>query len=355
MRQGKAIYVFPGSNTPNGYQSFYPEGLATMETVFILKGGPGCGKSTLMRKIGLNMQERGYNVEFWQCSSDNESLDGVLIPALSVAIIDGTSPHLLDPKYPGAVDEIVNLGEHWDAAALRRNKQEIIQLSGSISECFAACYKKLADAGKLYQEGFSAQQEAVDEAVLEKNFAELARAVFQPEQPRCRHLFSSAVTPRGLVDVAEALSLRAEQRYILSGPAGGGKERLIARLAEQAQRQGHFLEIFHNTLAPQHIELLYFPHLSIAVLASDRPLDSVRDNDRVIPCGQQSDGTPARQAEIEQLTAAAALHISEAKSLHDDLEQYYKQAIDFSGVEETGTAIFNRILAIAAEADAKKS
>ena len=71
MRQGKAKYVFPGSNTPAGFVSFYREGLNNIERLFILKGGPGTGKSTLMRKIGLAMLERGYDVEFWQCSSDN--------------------------------------------------------------------------------------------------------------------------------------------------------------------------------------------------------------------------------------------------------------------------------------------
>ena len=93
MRQGKATYVFPGSNTSAGFLSFYREGLKAIDNVFILKGGPGCGKSTLMRKIGLNMLERGYDVEFWQCSSDNDSLDGVVIPDISAAIIDGTPPH----------------------------------------------------------------------------------------------------------------------------------------------------------------------------------------------------------------------------------------------------------------------
>jgi polynucleotide 5'-kinase involved in rRNA processing len=93
MRQGKSRYLFPGSNTPEGFYSFYEEGLKGLDKVFILKGGPGVGKSTLMRKIGQTMLERGYDLDFWQCSSDCDSIDGVIIPALSLAVIDGTAPH----------------------------------------------------------------------------------------------------------------------------------------------------------------------------------------------------------------------------------------------------------------------
>ncbi|MDD2568537.1 MAG: ATPase [Clostridia bacterium] len=92
MKKGKVSHVFPGSNTPQGFYSFYAEGLSPMEHVFVLKGGPGTGKSTLMRKIAHNMTERGYDVELWQCSSDNNSLDGVIIGNLGVAVVDGTAP-----------------------------------------------------------------------------------------------------------------------------------------------------------------------------------------------------------------------------------------------------------------------
>ena len=84
--------MFPGANTSWGFHSFYEENLADIEHVFVIKAGPGCGKSTLIRKIANAMVDRGHDVELWQCSSDNDSLDGVYIPDLSIAIVDGTAP-----------------------------------------------------------------------------------------------------------------------------------------------------------------------------------------------------------------------------------------------------------------------
>ena len=33
------------------------------------------------------------------------SLDAILIQKLGVVLLDGTSPHVVDPKDPGAIDE----------------------------------------------------------------------------------------------------------------------------------------------------------------------------------------------------------------------------------------------------------
>ncbi|MCG9966733.1 ATPase [Pelotomaculum terephthalicicum JT] len=93
MANGKLTKLFPGGNTSLGFYSFYDHIIEKDATrVFILKGGPGVGKSTFMRKIGETMLEKGYDVEFHCCSSDNDSLDGIHIPAIRVAMIDGTAP-----------------------------------------------------------------------------------------------------------------------------------------------------------------------------------------------------------------------------------------------------------------------
>lgn len=94
MPKGKLKKVFPGGNTSQGFYSFYDYIIDQQEAnrIFVIKGGPGVGKSTFMRKIGEAMLERGYDVEFHCCSSDNDSLDGIVIPAIKVALLDGTAP-----------------------------------------------------------------------------------------------------------------------------------------------------------------------------------------------------------------------------------------------------------------------
>lgn len=84
---------FPGGNTSQGFYSLYNHMIGSdANRILVIKGGPGVGKSTFMRAIGEAMLEKGYDVEYHCCSSDNGSLDGVVIPALKIALVDGTAP-----------------------------------------------------------------------------------------------------------------------------------------------------------------------------------------------------------------------------------------------------------------------
>ena len=125
---GTARHVFPGGNTSLGFYSFSDQIIDhNFNRLFILKGGPGVGKSTLIKNVGKRLMEKGYDLEYHCCSSDKNSYDGLIAPTLKIAIFDGTAPHIMDPKYPGAVDEIVNLGAYWSEKGLIAKKEDIFR------------------------------------------------------------------------------------------------------------------------------------------------------------------------------------------------------------------------------------
>ena len=86
---------FAGANSGEGFQNLFHEmvDLEATYDVMILKGGPGVGKNTFMREIGRTMEQAGTPVEYLWCSGDPDSLDGVVLPEVRCAVVDGTSPH----------------------------------------------------------------------------------------------------------------------------------------------------------------------------------------------------------------------------------------------------------------------
>lgn len=93
------IQYFLGANAPTGFYSLYSELIRpeTARAIYILKGGPGCGKSTLMRRVAARMEGEGQETEYILCSGDPDSLDALLLPQLNVALVDGTAPHGIAP------------------------------------------------------------------------------------------------------------------------------------------------------------------------------------------------------------------------------------------------------------------
>ena len=116
----KQTHFFLGANSAEGFYGLYDQLLdARLYDLIILKGTPGCGKSTFMRMIGKAAEDAGLDVEYALCSSDPASLDGVLIPGWHVAYVDGTAPHTMDVDFPAASGAYLDLGSFYDIRALR--------------------------------------------------------------------------------------------------------------------------------------------------------------------------------------------------------------------------------------------
>ena len=90
----KTAHIFLGANSARGFYSLYDQLLSgRFDDLLILKGGPGCGKSSFMRRVAEELCAAGHTPVYVHCSGDPDSLDGVIFPLLRTALVDGTAPH----------------------------------------------------------------------------------------------------------------------------------------------------------------------------------------------------------------------------------------------------------------------
>ncbi|MCL2851039.1 MAG: hypothetical protein FWE01_01610 [Firmicutes bacterium] len=147
---------FLGSNTPNGFVGFFDKLVDNypLEKVYILKGGSGVGKSTFIKKFTKSIIENhpktSFTIDYFMCSADPDSYDGVIIHELGLAIIDGTSPHIVDPKFPGLVEEIIDLAKFLDTKKINITKQELATKMQKRREHFDRAFAELNAARTLH-------------------------------------------------------------------------------------------------------------------------------------------------------------------------------------------------------------
>ena len=139
---------FAGANSGEGFQNLFHEmvDLEATYDVMILKGGPGVGKNTFMREIGRTMEQAGTPVEYLWCSGDPDSLDGVVLPEVRCAVVDGTSPHVMEPVYPAAVDRYVDLGRFYDLSAAKADAEEVKTHTHAYQAAYVRAYHSLKAA-----------------------------------------------------------------------------------------------------------------------------------------------------------------------------------------------------------------
>ncbi|UFT98723.1 PRK06851 family protein [Radiobacillus kanasensis] len=348
---GRERNYYAGGNTAKGFYNLFDSNLQGLESVYILKGGPGTGKSSLIKRLSDTWKERGYDVERIHCSSDPDSLDGLIIPDLKFGVFDGTAPHVLEPKAPGAIENYLNLGIAWDTESLEESREEILDYQEKLSKAYENAYSS-------FERGLRVHDDLEDIYIKEMDFAkanevteELIKKVVGDEQSKqvegtTRHRFFGASTPNGPVDFIPNLTEDLSKRYFLKGRAGTGKSTLLKKVAAAAEQKRFDVEVYHCGFDPESVDMVVIRELGVCVFDSTAPHEYMpsRHGDEIVDLYETSvtPGTDETyKTEITKFTKGykqgikdGVSYLKEAKELHDELEKYYIGATDFSVIDQ---------------------
>lgn len=352
--EGKTRKLFPGGNTSNGSYNFFnymiPE---NVNRIFCLKGGPGVGKSSLMKKIAKEFIEKGYDVELHHCPSDPSSLDGVVIKKLGVVLLDGTAPHIVDPKDPGAIDEIVNLGEYWNLEGLEKNKVEIVECGKDISSSFRRAYKFLKAAEPIYYDIEEKYKDSMDYGKVNSLTSEFINDLFKDVKcsgnyKKERHLFGTAITPVGHLDYTDSILSEASKVYYLKGEIGTGKTTFLQKVYTKAVELGLNVEVYHYPLIKEKLETILIKDLGIGITSSNLfegqnkiDLDSCINKEKL---ERYKEEIEFDKKIFDELVNYAISNLKKAKSKHDVIEAHYVPNMKFDEIEGLKCQLIERIL-----------
>ena len=348
---------FLGSSGKNGFFSCFSQLTPKIEGqyTYIIKGGPGTGKSSLMKKIADEMEKRDTECEKIYCSSDPSSLDGVIFPSLRVSIADGTSPHTLDPDYPGATGEIINLGDCWDKQILFEDKEKIIKLTDKNKSCHQRSRRFIESAFSIFGDGEKICRDCLEKERLMRYASRVASRYFKKPSGKIgieKIRLLDAITPKGYYFLSETASSMCDTAVVFEDDFGVAASLLIGEIRSYALASGYSVISGLYVGNEKMIRHIIIKELSLGFFTQDKLCDlgiipyktvSLRrfydSNEMLLHRARLNFSKKAAKELLNEAVCALKM----AKENHDELEACYIRAMDFKKVAAVADELTERI------------
>lgn len=332
---------FLAANSADGFFSVFGECFDALDDwrAYIIKGGPGTGKSSFMKKAASAAEKRGIPYELCPCSSDPDSLDAVIFPTFKTVILDGTAPHTVDPKFPAICEEIINMGQFWQRDIICKNKKEIFALCKDNAVFHNTAKANIRVIGMVLKNNFSTLLAATDIEKCTMFSVNLAEKYLPQKNTAGKKWvrFLSGITPKGEIYYFDTVN-SFKNKIIISDPYGAATSIILSELTDMAVARGYeVITIKNHVLASDCIDALIIPELSLCIAREYgnvkfennirrihytrfTDMDEINKNRQKIQFGKKL---------TARLTTAAVENLKNAKHIHDKLEKYYIDAMDF--------------------------
>lgn len=350
----QSVCVFLGSNSGEGFFSLYDQLLnARFDDLLIIKGGPGCGKSSFMRTVAERLCGAGEDAVFVRCSGDPDSLDAVLFPHCRVGLVDGTSPHVLEPSYTAAAERYLDLSRFYDLSALRSEREAIICHTDAYRRAYAKAYRILRAADALSAERRSVVHAGFDGGSLTRRVEAILRRELRGgsgKPGRVDRAFLGGLTHKGELCRFDTVDALCPKVYAFSDSYGLAAAAL-RRACESAAAAGCDVLVCPNPDRPREPHHVLVPERGLAFITSTarlpypgKPFRTLRF-DAAVQLSRPERAKLRLTGRLERaLRDEAAEALAEAKHSHDALEAAYNPFVDFDGVYALAEQEAQRIL-----------
>ena len=344
MKPPTATYFFLGSNSESGFYSLYDEFCsAPSDILHIIKGGPGTGKSTFMKRIGKAAEARGLDVEYILCSGDPESLDGVYIPALHTGWADGTAPHVLEPHPFGIQAVYENLGRFCKANTLLECRNLIATLTDEYRRSYQTAYVYLHAADSVRKAAVKTVSAELEDKIRKRARSKIKRELLPTHSSgRPTKRFIRAISCSGIYIAAQTVNTLCSRICVLA--SNHGLEQIFFReICNELDDINAAYYLCPNPLSPDIIECIILPTEGLCFIAA-HAVSEFQGTIRTIHLDKYLPKADAHHCSVreqlyQRLLEAGITHLRNAKHLHDDLELCYRPALDIQALNDYTEAV----------------
>ncbi len=333
---------FAGTNTDAGFKGYLDEYFAPLNKIYIIKGTPGSGKSTLLKRLASGAAEKGYEVHRIRCSSDPVSLDGIILPEKGVAVADGTSPHVLEPKFPLAREILVDVGRFMDEKKI--DSAAVLNAAEQKSKHYSRAYGYIKCGVTAERNRVSVISEGLDTEKL-FSFANrfFGKNLCSDKKGGAENRVASAFTGKGLCSCDPF----PHKNRLFSLKGGRGCDGMfLDMLREIAAEQKEKITLCPHPTDSRRLDGIYFHGAGAYVTAKETDDAEILNLSRFFKKGTQSESRAALKDAAVLVKTAFSLAENElalAALYHGVLEQNYIAAMDFSLLDSEYTRLIKAL------------
>lgn len=346
----KTPHFFAASNSREGFVSYFERvfGGDDIKRLYILQGGPGSGKSTMMKQVAKISEKEGFTTEYIHCSSSPFSLDGVIVKEKGIAVIDGTEPHTYKVSMPGAREISIDPGLAWDTDKLFARREEIRALCEKKKTAYRKAYIYLRAACLIADE----MKESVKPHILEEKLLKSADIQMKNLSAKKPSVFSEKVRIQrgvsGQGSVYFESLFKSADTSILVKDSHGVAQVYFKALYDAAKRQGLSITVSCSPEDPSEIDGILFDDASVCYSLYCK----ANESDKIINCERFADKkgiSDIKQKYNFSLKCKSSLEDEAYKALHDAaefhemIEEKYKPCTDYSVTEKISSELCRRI------------
>jgi len=241
--------------------------------VLYIKGGHGAAAAALLAALDELAKEKGTPAESFWDAPGRERRCAVVLPTRNLVVVDAEAPWSLEPKLPGAGEELLSLDGCRDNATLREQRDELQQLTTQWQAQLARVAQFMKAARAIKHDMTHVASETLNLSKIERYASRFAQKHFAAPNGKVgleQRRFLTAVTGKGLLLRSSVLAETCSQAVILDDENGVAAPLLWELVRSYALGNGVDCIscpcLLDPAAAPEH---LIFPQLGLACITSN--------------------------------------------------------------------------------------
>lgn len=351
------LKYFLGANSCEGFVSSFGECYDPADgwKAYIIKGGPGTGKSSFMKFLAAKAADKSIKTLLCPCSSDPDSLDAVIFPDKKIVVMDGTAPHTVDPVYPGVCEKILNFGEFWNDTDFTDKADEILKLTNKNKTFHKAASRYMQAVGQLLTDNLKTADACTDKVKATAFAQGLCKKLIPKKNGTGKEWvrYLCGITPKGVVSYSNTVLSETDNTVIINDEYGSASNLIMRRIREYSLSNGYEIITVKNAFLPSTLlDHIIIPELSLSFVR-EYDFQHFSSNVRRIHArrfvslkklNNSRERLRFNKKAVTQLLLSAVAILKEAKAVHDDLEAHYINAMNFKALTEYANSFAEKML-----------